>query len=251
MKNIILAVTVTLAIFASTGAFARGFSVGVLGSYAVDNGAVEKSTENFAKDLPMDIPFNRKIEYSPPVISGIAIFLKYDFHNNFFIRTGFDYNYLVTGAKFSSYEDMGLPNYLQHKMEINYESYTTPLYLGMNLSPDKGRTSVYLGIGAYYAMIGIKRNWHIIDNGGIYAETKRKSDKDSSIFGPCAIIGMERILFSKTYLMFEYSVFSGEKVKHESGEGLDVVNSLPIDYNFIERYGLPSQQLRLGLRYDF
>lgn len=252
MKNIILAVTVTVAIFASTGAFARGFSVGVLGSYAVDNGAIEKSSQIFTNSIPPIIPSGERYNYKSPEVAGIVTFLQYDFKTNFFIRTGFETNFIMNGGTYKFGTEGAMPTYDDN--ELNYRDYTVPLYLGINLSPDRGRTSVYAAVGIYASKIEIHKKEFNEQFGANHNQFYKEMEDNVNLFGLSGIIGFERLILSRIYLVIEYAVYSGEKskivaknIKHyENGVFLG-----SFEERYMEQFGLPSQQLRLGLKYNF
>lgn len=234
MKNIILAVTVTLAIFASSDIFARGFSVGVLGSYAIDNGAIDKSIE---KDATMNfVSGSEKTDYKSIKIAGVTLFARYDFKNNLFLRTGFESNFTISAGNYK-YDNGGGIN---EEFIYKYKSYTIPLYLGITLSPDRGRTSVYGAAGINYSKIEIERE-------RLYTTpNENKFDSDSDLIGLGGIFGLERILFSNIYLVIEYSLYA---VSNENKE--KYIDAFSTEFEYIERYSLPTQQLRVGLKYDF
>jgi len=231
MKNIILAVTVALAIFASTGAFARGFSVGVLGSYAIDNGAIDKSVNDQKNSFGIVDPIMKKNE--PMEISGTVLFLRYDFMNNLFLRTGFEANYSIKSAQMLKDDGMGI----RQEYIFEYFSYTIPLYLGISLSPDRGRTAIYGAAGINYSFIEIKRESEI--TGMIF-----EIDSDSDLFGIGGIFGIERVLFHRVFLVMEYAFYAGSKSKQNNGT--DGLMSSKFD-----QFSLPAQQMRAGLKYNF
>jgi len=256
MKNIILAVTVTLAIFASTGAFARGFSVGVLGSYGIDNGAIERSG-NAAVLMYMDDSGN--LDYDPMEVAGAVFFMRYDFKNNLFIRSGAEINFLAEGGEVKYNDNSDPLNIRNDKKRIEYEALTIPVYFGITLSPDRGKTNVYAGAGAFFSIIEIEREYSIFETqaGSTHNDYKTYAKNELFTIGYTGIIGLERNIFSNFYLVIEFAFYTGDITKKEDGEGTFwTLNGSPLGgitqpYQYTERYGLPSQQLRLGLRYEF
>jgi len=230
MRNIILTASVALAIFTSTGASARGFSVGVLGSYAIDNGVIDKSIESDI-DAVIVAP-SGSLDHKPIEIAGTVLFARYDFRNNLFLRTGFESNFTTRSGYYK--HDPG-PTTSEYFYE--YLAYTIPFYLGITLSPDRGRTSIYGGTGFYYSIIEIKREQFI----DVF---ESKPDSDSELFGLSGIIGLERAIIGKIYLLIEFSFYTGSNSNMEQRD--DGFGS-----QYLERYSLPTQQLRLGLKYDF
>jgi len=231
MRNIILAVTVALAIFASTGAFARGFSVGVLGSYAIDNGVIDNSIDQTAMPFPPD-----NIDYKPAEIAGGVFFIEYNFKNNFFLRTGFESYFTISSGEIKGYN----PNYDEYYFD--YNAYSIPFFAGIRLSPDRGRTSVYGAAGIFYADISIERE---VNSDSIpFYET---ADSSSDFIGIGGILGLEKKLIFNTFIVIEYAFYKGSDEKKQSK--YDSLNLTT--YHYYERYSLPTQQLRVGLKYDF
>jgi opacity protein-like surface antigen len=249
MKNIILAVTVAVAIFASNGAFARGFSVGVLGSYGIDNGAIQKTA-----DAEMQVMYPEKgYKIESLNIVGISSFIQYDFKKNLFLRSGFEYNTNINSEYFN-YDYDGVDRRKENK-EIEYSAYSIPIYFGITLSPDRGKTSVYTGAGIVYSKINIEKNSYYYEDIGndsfVDSEYTQHSESETDFIGYSGIFGLERNIFSNIYLVLEYAFYAGEEINEEKGNGYDILNDIYNDFNYIERYGLPTQQLRVGLKYDF
>ena len=235
MKNIILAVTVTLAIFASSDIFARGFSVGVLGSYAIDNGVIDDAMDQTAMPL---IGLPSDVEYKSPILGGGVFFIEYAFKNNLFLRTGFESFFTISSGEIKG-NSMGDEEYY-----FDYNAYAIPVFAGIRLSPDRGRTSVYGAAGIIYANVSIEREAYINTGGPIFDDT---ADSDSDFIGIGGLLGLERKVIFNTFLVIEYAFYKGSDARKEDAYD----SSSFATYNYFERYSLPTQQLRVGLKYDF
>lgn len=172
-------ITVTALFFSiviiSSDASARGFSAGLLGSYAVDGGALEKTLENHAEWLEDN---STHFNYEQLQIMGVTLFTRYDFNNNIFLRTGLDYNFKLYGGITEEGDASSMTKY-----KFDYEAFTIPLYCGITLSPDRGRTSVYGAAGFYLSVVSIGRDF---SKGDITAEGNR----DIFVSGITALTGI-------------------------------------------------------------
>ena len=256
MKNTVIAIISVLIMFTSSGVFAKGMSLGLLGSYAIDGGAIEKTAEKSLPDYPKG---KENIDFDPVEIAGAVFFLRYDFKNNIFLRTGLEINAMIKGGKLEYYYSDSAPDEISQNTKLEYEAYTLPLYLGITLSPDKGKTSVYGAAGIFFSEVSIERKtyYKYISVGTTEDDYHSRAESDSMIFGFCGLLGLERRIFQDFYFVIEYAIYSGEKTQKESGESevqyLDTTyyGGTIMDYEYTERYGLPRQQIRIGLKYDF
>ncbi|PKL19312.1 MAG: hypothetical protein CVV49_01635 [Spirochaetae bacterium HGW-Spirochaetae-5] len=240
MKKIVIISVSLLSLFFSTQLFAKsGFSLGVFGSYAIDGGSVEDTIRD--KEYSSDPQY--EIESDEIIIPGGGVFVRYDFSNNLFIRTGFEYNELVYGGKVSSSNSV-LSEYSEY--EMNYRSYVSPLFFGINATPDKGKTNIYVAIGIVMARFEIRQDY--VKTIGLKHEYR--SDSENFNIGLGGIIGIEKRIMQSSYILIEYSFYSCEVNRSEEGQYTNNGNPGP-DYEYTEKYGLPRQQIRLGLRYAF
>lgn len=231
MKNIILAVTVALSIFASTGAFARGFSVGVLGSYAIDNGVVDDSWEQITDPfLYTGINSNHNL----PIIAGGVFFIEYNFKNNLFLRTGFE-------SYFTTKDGHVIDTSITEEYNLKYNAFAIPVFAGIRLSPDRGRTSVYGAAGIFYANVSIERE---VNMPSLFEKTV---DSSSDFIGIGGLLGLEKKLIFNTFLVIEYAFYKGS----DDDKFSEFDSTSWGTYDYYERYGLPAQQLRVGLKYNF
>lgn len=240
MRNILFAIILTLLFFTSTGAFARGFSVGILGSYAIDGGAIEKNVDNL---LVQPNWKDKKIDRDKILLPGAIAFLRYDFKNSLFLRTGAEYYKLLSG------DSVEIGNTSTGSFyKFSYSAIACPLYFGINTSPDRGKTYIYGAAGLVFANVSIKR-----DEKQYQVAAPNLShywtETDKMLFGYSAIFGIERKIIWNTYLTLEYAAYLCEEYSSESGEGYDDAPLPPFEYT--EHYGLPRHQLRVGIRYDF
>ena len=188
MKNIIWAVIAAALIFTGTESFARGFSVGVFGAYSIDGGAIEDSIkEKRFMDYHPDNPLITKSEYDTVIMPGAGVFAIYQFSNGMFIRAGAEYYRLVSGGDVSKSVHeytFGTTNY---DYTIEYEAIAWPVMFGFSLSPDKGRTSLYIASGIISSLVKIRRETYTSYNGYTY-----ESDNESIITGFAGLLGAEK-----------------------------------------------------------
>jgi opacity protein-like surface antigen len=240
MKRIVIISVSLLSIIINTQGFAKGgFSLGVFGSYAVDGGVIE----NTINDKTYDSTPASKIKSDELIMPGVGLFARYDFSNNLFIRTGAEYNELVSGGKIDNYSSV--MDYYIH--EIDYKAYVFPVFFGINASPDKGKTNVYAAIGVVMTQIEIRQTKEGFTGGLPY---RYESDNSNFVIGFGGLIGIEKRIMQSSYVIIEYSFYNCEMNRDESGKYTFQGNPEP-DYEFVEKYGLPRQQIRLGLRYAF
>lgn len=235
MKHIIWPVIAAAMIFTTTESFARGFSVGVFGAYSIDGGNIEKIIDD-ARTIDSGA-IMMDTSYETLRIPGSGIYGVYEFSNNSFIRIGFEYYKLVSGGDIS---------HMNRKYSIEYEALAWPLLFGFNVSPDKGRTNLYASAGVIIAKPNNKF-YKKFDNAGIIFEYT--SDKSSIVPGFAGLLGIERKLIQKTYLTFEYAFYKCEDEREETSEYY--TQGSYYEYKYTERYGLPRQQARIGLKYQF
>jgi len=241
MKEIVIISLSLFSIIFSTQGFAKGgFSLGVFGSLATDGGVIEDTI----RDKEFSYAPEVEIESDEIIIPGGGLFIRYDFSNNLFIRTGFEYNELVYGGKVSSRDES---NSIYSEYEMQYKSYASPLFFGINTTPDKGKTNIYGALGIVMAQVEIRQEY-VNTLGGNKHEYR--SDSDNSTIGFGGIIGIEKRIMQGSYIIIEYSFYSCEINRSEEGQ-YTMDGNPQADYEFVERYGLPRQQIRLGLRYAF
>jgi len=245
MKKFFFLITLISTVFICSVLSAKtGLSFGLLGSYSIDGGAIENTYYKSVSSLQSYYP---DAEYDPLLIAGFTAFLRYDFRNNFFIRTGFEINKLIDGGTIN-YETGSAGSLFQEKYSYKYEANTFPLYFGIILSPDKGKTSVFGAAGIFYSMIDIEREYYYFDETASN-KSQKLGESSSGVFGFCGIFGLERIIFSRLYFVVEYAFYAGEKTEKESGEEKDLMLLTSTEYSYRERYGLPKHQVRIGLKY--
>lgn len=243
MKKIVIISVSLLSIFINTHGFAKGgFSLGVFGALATDSGVIEDTIRE--KEFFSGYPGAFEIESDEIIIPGGGLFVRYDFSNNLFIRTGVEYNELVYGGKVSSF-DISLNTHSEY--EMNYRSYVAPLFFGINTTPDKGKTNIYVAIGIVMAQFEIRQE-EVITNG--VTKLEYRSDSENFNIGLGGIIGIEKRIMQSSYILIEYSFYNCEINREEEGQHSFNGNPGP-DYEYVEKYGLPRQQIRLGLRYAF
>jgi hypothetical protein len=253
MKNIVRAVIAAALIFTATESFASGFSVGLFGAYSINGGPIEDTINNrhfLVSDGGITIAMpDSTISYDEIIIPGAGLFTSYTFRNGFSIRTGAEFYTLISGGNISN--DIHIPTvvYYYNKYEIEYNSYAVPLLLGIALSPDKGRTNIYAYGGMVLAMTDISQ-YYSYTAGTPPTEYEYKSENEAIVPGFAALIGAERRLFSRCYVMLEFAFYRCETSKKEWGAHYKN-DSYQNDYSYTERYGLPRQQVRIGLRYSF
>ncbi len=260
MKNILSITIVFLTILASTAGFARGLSLGVLGSYAVDSGAVEKSS---SLTVIQYVNQEGKPDYKSSQVIGTVFFIRYDFKNNLFLRSGFEHNILADGGELNyNYVDGG-PNYktVKDHYKKDYQAFTVPLYLGITLSPDRGKTNIYAGTGAAFSIIDINLNAEIYELEGVGPPPKNEFyghlKQNHFHISHTSIIGLERNIFSNFFLVIEFAFYAHDTVKTDNAdleisywEGIPGNGAIRQE-KYTEHYGLPRIQLRAGLKYNF
>ena len=72
------------------------------------------------------------------------------------------------------------------------------------------------------------------------------SENDTIISGFAGVIGAEKKILWNISIMLEYAFYRCEENRKESGKYY-TMNT----YEYTERYGLPRQQARIGLKYSF
>ena len=224
-----------LSLFFSTQLFAKsGFSLGVFGSYAVDGGSIDGKLDRSQSLISLDSDFD------PVIIAGSGLFARYDFSNNLFIRSGVEYNELVSGGDISGGDPSDV-NYI--KFQIEYNALSFPLFFGINVTPDKGKTNIYGAAGPILAIV----ESYLSKTEGVHLY---ETESDSFIFGFGGIFGIEKRITSGFYFMIEYAVYrceSSKKVGIKTFSNGFFIAEAP----YVEKYDLPRQQIRLGLRYAF
>lgn len=244
MKKLTVTITAALIIVINPSLFAKGgFSLGVFGAYSIDGGAIEDKI-NDAK-YPGDYlsyGSNIKTEYDPLVIPGEGLFAGYNFSNGFSIRIGAEMYKMVSGG--NVYKQINTPT---HEFEIEYEAAAFPLLFGFTASPDKGRTNIYAFAGVIISMIDFYQNYEFNDGVNVY-----RYEEENSAFVPgfAALFGVEKRIFSNIYILLEYAFYKCEESRENTGNYYigGVWNS---DYQYTRTFGLPRQQVRVGLRYQF
>lgn len=258
MKNILSVTIVFLTILASTTGFARGLSLGVLGSYAVDSGAIEKSS---SLTVIQYVDKEGKSDYKSSQVIGTVFFIRYDFKNNLFLRSGFEHNILADGGELNYNYFDGDPNgkTVKDYYKKDYQAFTVPLYLGITLSPDRGKTNIYAGTGAAFSIIDINLNAEIYEfhSGQIQNEFYGHFKQNHFHISHTSIIGLERNIFSNFFLVIEFAFYARDSVKTENVDmeisywegnpGYGAIEQM----EYTEHYGLPRIQLRAGLKYNF
>lgn len=245
MKHIFLAVMAAALIFMATAGYSRGFSVGVFGAYSIDGGNIEDSIkEKRYQEYYFYTPGNysaTKSEYDTIVIPGAGFFASYEFNNGFFIRAGVERYELVSGGEVSkTLADMGSMVLFDYDYTIEYNATAAPVLIGLNLSPDKGRTSFYFAMGVIVSMTEVYRETS-------YPAYNYTSENDTIITGFAGILGVEKRIINHLYIIAEYAFYKCEKDMKQSGEA----NVYPYEYEYTENYGLPRQQARIGVKYSF
>ncbi len=245
MKHIVWAVMAAAFIFTATAGYSRGFSVGVFGAYSIDGGNIEDSIdEKRSQEYDPYYPNITKSEYDTIQIPGAGAFLIYQFSNGLFLRAGTEIYQLVSGqdVSYSKWDDnTNVNTMVTYNYSFDYTAIAWPVMFGINISPDKGRTSIYIAAGIVTSLVKISRETQISFN-GIYYE----SDNDSIISGFAGIIGAEKKIFWNISIMLEYAFYRCEENRKESGK-----QNIWTSYQYTERYGLPRQQARVGVKYSF
>lgn len=251
MKNIVMAVIAVAILFMGTAGFARGFSAGMFGAYSIDGGNIEKSIEEEKNwNHSMTNPKITKCEYDAVEIPGAGAFAMYAFSNGLFIRAGAERYELKSGGNISkSVWDQMAATMINYDYEIEYKAMAFPVFFGISLSPDKGRTSFYMAAGIVTGIVEITRDTFLKSN---MITNEYHSDNDTVIPGFAGVLGIDKKIIGNFSVMIEYAVYKCEKDTLESGQGYD--NWVPtgeFDYKYTETYGLPTHQLRLGVKYEF
>lgn len=259
MKHIVWAVMAAALIFTGTESFARGFSVGVFGAYSIDGGNIEDSIdEKRYQELFYSNYYNTHItksEYDTIMIPGSGAFAMYQFSNSMFVRTGVEFYQLVSGNDVSKsilIYDQNANNLVMHNYDYKteYMALAAPLLLGITVSPDKGRTSIYAAAGLVVSRVEIDREIHYINTYFMY-NNDYKSECDTIIAGFAGLIGVEKKFLGNLSIILEYAFYRCEENRMESGEAYSSQNPVYKDYEYTERYGLPRQQARIGVKYNF
>ena len=242
MKHIVWAVIAAAFIFTATAGYSRGFSVGVFGAYSIDGGPIEDTINDkkFIGDLGTS-HYNYS-RYDTLVIPGAGVFTVYTFSSGLFIRTGAEFYKMVSGGEISKSLNNGGDN---HKYDIRYDAFALPVLVGYTLSPDKGRTCLYIYTGVALSIVKTEQEYNF-DGGGIVYEYK--SDNDPFIPGFAGLIGIEKRFFWNISIMLEYAFYKCETSRKESGEQNLI---WPFEYEYTGTYGLPRQQARIGVKYSF
>ena len=148
MKHIVWAVIAAAFIFTATESYARGFSVGVFGAYSIDGGPIEDTINDkkFIGDLGTS-HYNYS-RYDTLVIPGAGVFTVYTFSSGLSIRTGAEFYKMVSGGEISK-----SINGSNNKYDISYDAFALPVLVGYTLSPDKGRTCLYIYTGVALSIV--------------------------------------------------------------------------------------------------
>ena len=244
MKKLALIIITAIITAAGPSLYAKGgFSIGVFGAYSIDGGAIENSI-NDAKYTGDYLTYGAYIEseYDPVIIPGAGLFIGYIFSSGFSMRIGSEMYNMVSGG--NVYKKINTPS---HDFNIEYEAAAFPLLIGFTASPDKGRTNIYGYTGIIFSMIDIMQNYEFNDGASVY---KYEEDEGTFIPGFAALFGIEKRIFNKFYILFEYAFYKCEK--STNGTGNYYLNgSWMSDYEYNRIFGLPRHQARIGLRYQF
>lgn len=242
MKKLAFALTAALIIAAAPSLYARGgFSLGLFGAYSIDGGAIEQ-TINEKRNLDyFTYGSNSSSSYDSIVIPGCGLFAAYIFSNGLSLRAGGEFYKIVSGENISKTISGN-----NHHFRIDYEAAAFPIMLGFTCSPDKGKTNIYGYAGVVFSMIDVSQYYEYY-NAGNYMY---KSENSFMVPGFASIFGLEKRIFAGLYIMLEYAFYKCEESREESGD-YSQNGTFMSKYKFTERYGLPLQQIRLGLRYAF
>lgn len=255
MKHIVWAVMAAALIFTGTAGYSRGFSVGVFGAYSIDGGNIEDSIkEKRYQELFYSNYYNTHItksDYDTIIIPGSGAFALYQFSNGMFLRTGIEIYQLVSGGDVSKSISMYHVNAAQYTIfnyeyETDYMALAAPLLFGITVSPDKGRSSIYAAAGIVVSRVEINRKtgYHDVYNNIHY---DYESENESIISGFAGLIGVEKKFLGNISVILEYAFYRCEENRKETGHAY--YNNT--DYQYTERYGLPRQQARIGVKYSF
>ncbi len=242
MKNRVIIFIAVSSLFIGVSASAKsktGFSMGMFGSYATDPGVIEYLIRDCESASNYD---NESIS-----IPGTGFFARYEFKNNLFIRTGAE-AYVMTGGgdiKISATSS----STISYDYQIDYFAMAVPLFLGINASPDKGKTNFYGAFGPVVAAVDIKRELKENDTSGpTYKEYSGEETEPLIGFG--GLLGVEKQMTKSLYFLIEFAFYNCEGNKEVKGD-YKLNGVWTSDYNYTEKYGLPRQQIRLGLRCNF
>ncbi len=253
MKHIVWAVIAAAFIFTATESYARGFSVGVFGAYSIDGGNIEDSIkEKRYQAYDPGYPYITKSEYDTVIIPGAGGFAMYQFSNGFFLRAGAEIYQLVSGQDVSSSTYVYSPNtngMVNYDYSFDYTAIAWPVLFGFSLSPDKGRTSLYMAAGVVTSLVKIKRDTDILNTSGP-TSVVYNSENDTIISGFAGLIGAEKKIFWNISIMIEYAFYRCEENRKETGE-YSIALGPTNEYQYTETYGLPRQQARIGVKYSF
>jgi opacity protein-like surface antigen len=240
MKYIVIIVLTISAFFINTTSFAKGgFSLGMFGAYTTDGGSIEDTVHD-AESADIE----KEVKSEKIIIPGMGLFAKYEFKNNLFLRTGLEAYKMISGGEIDIVDD-STPSTTEYT--IDYFAAAIPLYLGIKVTPDKGKTNIYGAFGLVIAIVDINWERHEVQSGPLYYDWEWKDD--DMVIGLGGLFGVERAVITNFYLMIEYAFYKCDDSKDTEIEYNN--NGTKTYYNRTNRFGLPRQQIRLGLRYNF
>ncbi|HOP64025.1 MAG TPA: hypothetical protein PK358_16220 [Spirochaetota bacterium] len=247
-KPVFLTITALILISMTLPLSARtGISIGVFGAYSTDCGAIEEKINEATARSNDASDFSS--EHDTVMVPGAGLFARYDLTRYLFIRGGAEYYELTSGGDIKKHEYYTIPDLAyDYEYSIEYSALAFPLFIGLTVSPDRGRTAVYAACGAVISRIDMSYEMHEYDS------TPHTNDYDSdgstTVIGAGGIFGIERRVFSGFYFMLEYAMYRCETNEQETMER--IYDGFPTDdVEYSVKYGLPREQLRVALRYAF